>query len=428
MNPAPLSRRTFLRSAGVSLALPFLPSLQWRAFAAEKPRAAPRRMVCIMTNMGVLPRNFFPTGTGRGYESTPYLDLLQSRREDLTVFSGLSHPGVDGQHLSERSFLSCAPHPAAGNFRNSISLDQFAAEQIGSQTRYPSLVLAVGKEHNGLLSQTRDGVALPPEQSPAALYRRLFVQGSSAEMRASIEQLRKGGSVLDFVGAEARSVHRDLSARDRERLDQYFTSIRDLEERLLHAEAWERRPKPQPPAGTAPPTDIPDQAEVEAQSNLMFDTMRLALETDSTRLVSVYLGPLLITPRIEGVRNQTHGLTHHGNDEEKIEELTRIELAQFRCLARLLDSLAGVGENGARLLDHTMVLYGSNLSNANSHDTTNLPVLLAGGGFRHGQHLAFDRKNNKPLANVFVSMLQNLGLETDRFASSTGRVSGLERA
>ncbi len=172
MNPSPVTRRAFLRSAGVTLALPFLPSWQWRAWAAEKPREAPRRMVCIMTNMGVLPRNFSPKRVGADYESTPYLDLLKSRRRDMTVLSGLSHPGVDGQHLSEHSFLTAAPHPAAGNFRNSISLDQFAAEQIGNRTRYSSLVLAVGKQHHGLLSHTRDGVALPPEQSPSALYRR----------------------------------------------------------------------------------------------------------------------------------------------------------------------------------------------------------------------------------------------------------------
>ncbi len=408
-----IPRRRFLRAAGALLALPL--------FESSGASAPPRRLVFIMTNMGVMPRYFFPAGMGRDYESTPYLELLQSHRNRFTVLSGVSHPGVDGQHLSEKSFLSGAPHPAASNFQNSLSVDQLAAEQIGPQTRFSSLVLRVGKGHEGTPSTTRDGVAIPPEASPAGLYRKLFVQGSPREVERNIGDLRKGGSILDFVRQEARGLEKELPARDRERLDQYFTSVRELEARLQHAEAWEHKPKP---AVSAPePRDIPSDAEVEAQTNLMYDTMRLALETDSTRVVSMYLGPLLITPNIPGVRNQTHALTHHGNDEAKIAELRKIEEAQFRSLSRLLAALTEVREGAGTLLDETMVLYGSNLSNANAHDTTNLPILLAGGGFSHGQHVAFDRKQNKPLANLFVTMLQRAGLEIDQFSSSNGTIT-----
>ncbi|QOV89567.1 DUF1552 domain-containing protein [Humisphaera borealis] len=415
---APVTRRHFLRAAGAVLALPFLESLAWGA------APAPRRMVFVMTNMGVIPRYFFPQKAGRNFDSTPYLDLLKRHSDRLTVFSGVSHPGVDGNHSSERSFLSCAPHPGSSNFKNSISVDQFAAEQIGPQTRFGSLVLTVGRDHMGTPSTTRDGVPLPAERSPSGLYRRLFVQGTPREVERSIDDLRKGHSILDFVREEARSMERGLSSPDKERLDQYFTSVRELEQRLQHAEAWERRAKPVVQAPM--PKDIPDDAEVEAQTNLMFDTMRLALETDSTRIVTVNLGPLLITPKIAGVKNQTHALTHHGNDEAKIAELKKIEEAQFRSLAHLLDGLIGVKEGDGTLLDQTMLLYGSNLSNANAHDTTNLPILFAGGGFRHGQHLAFDKRNNKPLANLFVTMLQRMGIETDKFASSTGTMAGLD--
>jgi len=412
-----MNRRQFLRTAGAAIALPALES-----FAAES--VPPRRMLAIMTNMGVMPRYFFPDKVGRDYESTPYLDLIRAHRDRFTVFSGVSHPGVDGNHSSERSFLSCAPHPGASNFKNSISLDQFAAEQIGAQTRFGSLVLSVGRDHMGTPSTTRDGVQLPAERNPSALYRRLFVQGTPQEVERSIDDLRKGGSILDFVRDEARSLEKGLPARDKERLDQYFTSVRELEQRLQHAESWERKPKPVVPAPM--PKDIPSDTEVEAQTNLMYDTMRLALETDSTRIITIYLGPLLITPNIPGVKNQTHALTHHGNDEAKIAELKKIEEAQFRSLARLLDGLTSVKEGNGTLLDNTMLLYGSNLSNANSHDTTNLPLIFAGGGFKHGQHLAFDKKNNKPLANLFVTMLQRMGIEREQFASSTGTMTGVE--
>ncbi len=419
-----LTRRSFLRTSGALLSLPFLESHARAAAAANS--APPKRTLAIMTNMGIMPRYFFPEAAGRDYQSTPYLDILQPYREQFTVFSGVSHPGVDGNHHSEKSFLSCAPRPGASNFKNSLSIDQLMAEEIGPKTRFSSLVLKVGKNHEGTPSTTRDGVRLPTEESPAELYRRMFLQGSPAEIHKRVQELKKGNSILDFVRDDARSLERDLPARDRSRLDQYFTSLRELEQRLQYAEAWEHTPKPT--VAVPAPKDIADASEVESQTNLMYDILRLALETDSTRVASVYLGPLLVTPKIDGVKNQTHALTHHGNDESKIAELKRIEEAQLRSLARLLEGLSSVKEGNGHLLDSTMVLYGSNLSNANAHDTTNLPILFAGGGFRHGQHLAFDKKNNTPLANLFVTMLQRMGIERDKFASSTGTMSGLELA
>jgi hypothetical protein len=287
-------------------------------------------------------------------------------------------------------------------------------------------VLRVGREHNGLISQTRDGVAIPPEAKPSVLYQRLFLQGSPQEIETHITDLRKGCSILDFVREEAKSLKRGLGARDKDRLDQYFTSVRELEQRLHHTEAWERKPKAVPPVPR--PTDIPNDAEIESKTNLMYDMVKLALETDSTRIISLYLNPLVVTANIPGVTAETHTLTHHGNDEEKIAQLRKIEEAQFRCLTRCLASLSSVKEQGGTLLDNTMLLYGSNLSNANAHDTTNLPIIFAGGGFRHGSHLAFDRVHNTPLANLFVTMLQALGIEKDKFASSTGTLTGLERA
>lgn len=179
-------------------------------------------------------------------------------------------------------------------------------------------------------------------------------------------------------------------------------------------------------AGEPEPRDIADDAEVEAQTDLMYRLVRLALQSDSTRIISLYLGPLLITPKMSGVSHQTHALTHHGNDEKNIAELKLIELAHFRALSRLLGDLRQARDAAGSLLDQTMLVYGSNLSNANAHDTTNLPLLVAGGGWKHGRHLAFDRKNNEPLANLYLAMLQRMGLETERFSSSTAALTALD--
>ncbi len=424
----PLSRRAFLRGAGVALSLPFLDAMTPAfARAAEKAAAKPtRRMVAIETNMGILPQYFFPEQAGRDYQLSPYLEILKDYRNDLTVFSGVSHPNVDGGHQAENAFLTAAPHPGSGGFKNSISLDQFAAERIGAQTRFAALPLLVSTEGGVGLSFTRGGVMIPGEKSPAALYRRMFVQGTAKEMDNRIDDLRLGRSLLDFVNDSAKHLQRDLGPHDRERLDQYFTSIRDLEKQLVSAEDWERRPKPKVQAPM--PADVMDTKKLVERTRLMYDMIRLALETDSTRLVTLFVYTAGIVPEVAGVKHETHSLTHHGNRSETLAELRRIEEAQFHVLGELLGGMRGVREDGETLLDHTMVLYGTCMGSANAHSNTNLPVLLAGGGFRHGQHLAFDRQRNYPLPNLFVSMLQRLGIETDKFASSTGTMRGLEMA
>jgi hypothetical protein len=425
MNSIP--RRAFLRGAGAAIALPFLEPLApriARAGAVASPAAPPRRMVFIMSNMGVIPRNFFPEKTGDSYEPSPYLGLLGKQRSKFTVFSGLSHPGVGGAHATEKSFLNSIPNPGRGSYRGGISVDQLAAEHVGAKTREPSLVLLVGKPDIGLPSTTRDGVSIPPEDDPAALYKRLFVQGTPEDVAARIDDLGKGASILDAVLDDARRLTASLPASDRARLDQYCTSVRELEGQLAAAQVWEKTAKPA--VDMTLPRVLPEPAEIGSQTDLMYDLVRLALETDSTRVVSLYLGPLRVVPKLPGVTGETHGLTHHGGDPEKLADLETIERILFVSLARLLGGLDTTTEAGGTLLDHTAVLFGSNLSNANSHDSTNLPILLAGGGFKHGQHLSYDKNNNTPLCNLFVSMLQQLGIETDAFGSSTGTLTGLE--
>lgn len=430
MRPSPpidpvSGRRAFLRAAGAAVALPWLEALSGGRRAAGAEGEPPRRMVAIETTMGLLPEYFFPRGEGLGWEASDYLEALEPWRDRLTVFSGLSHPEVDGGHAADVTFLTGAPHPAGGSFRNSVSLDQFAAERLGAATRMPSLTLTVAAQGTTSLSFTRDGVLVPGERSPARLYRQMFLQGTPAETAARVEELRVGRSVLDFVATGARRLDKGLPASDRARLDQYFTGVRELEDRLKRAEVWEKRRRPRPKA--PPPPESPEQ-EMFTLLRLMGRMVRLALETDTTRLVTLMVNPAQWVPRAPGVVHETHSLTHHGNRPEMIAELKRVEMEQFAVLGEWLAELDGVREGDGTLLDRTMVLFGSCMGNANAHSNTDLPVLLAGGGFRHAGHLVFPAGKAPPLANLFVSMLQGLGMEEDRFASSSGTLAGLEPA
>jgi hypothetical protein len=396
------------------LALPLLDAMR-PAFGADTPKDIPRRLVAIETNMGILPQYFFPEKAGREYELTPYLQKLAPVRNQMTVFSGVSHPGVTGAHAAEKCFLTGTPHPERGGFRNWISLDQFAAERIGNHTRYPSLVLAMSSENNQTLSFTRSGAPIPAERSPSRLFRRLFLQGPPAEVAAAVQALQQDRSMLDFVADQSKRLNRTLGQADRQRLEQYFTAVRELEQRLQSAEAWEHKPRPK--VNAQPPQDIDDPREFVRKTQLMCDVIKLALETDSSRLISLFIDTTVI-----------HNITHHGNRPEVLAELRSKEEGQFEVLGKFLQTLNDTKEGDQSLLDRTMVLYGTCMGSANSHSNYNLPVLLAGGGFKHGQHLAFDTQNNYPLTNLFVSMLQRLGIETSEFSTGKGTFRGLEMA
>jgi len=430
----PLTRRKFLRGAGIVLSLPLLDAMTpvFGALARNSARATPggkpRRMFAICNNLGLLPDNFFPKQAGRDFPLSPYLEVLKEHRDDFTVFSGVSHPDVDGGHPADNCFLTAAPHPGSGGFRNTISLDQFVAERIGHLTRFPSLTLGVNVQQ-GLrsLSWTGSGVLIPCEEKAADVFQRMFLQGTRAEMEAQIRKLEVGQSILDAVASQAKDLQRTVGARDRDRLDQYFTSVRDLEQRMQMSREWERKPKPKV---TAPvPLDPASPSAYMEKVRLMYDMARLAFETDSTRSIALLLDSVN-SPAIEFGEVKTndgyHNLSHHGKSAAKLAQLKAIDEWHMKLLGQFFTSLKGVHEGGDTLFDRTMILYGSNLGNANTHVTTNLPTLFAGGGFKHGQHLAFDTSHNYPLPNLFVSMLQRLGLDAGRFASSTGTMRGLD--
>jgi hypothetical protein len=403
----------------VSLALPWLEGL-----APAAPAAPRRRMVCVCAPLGLHPPHFFPQKAGKDYKATPYLELLKDFREDFTVISGLSHPDVGPSHDSAYSFLTAAPHPEIrAGFRNTISLDQLAADHVGGETRFPSLVLAC--EGFGL-SWTRSGAAVPSDAWPSSVFARLFLDGRPEEVQAQARRLRDGQSILDVVGEQARQVESGLGAADRDKLDEYFTSVRELERRLAAAEKWAKVPKPKVDA--KPPQNVTNPADLVGHSRVWFDLIHLALQTDSTRLVTLMLLGTSQVPPIPGVSLGHHDLSHHGQDPAKIEQLKKVELEQMHTLRDFLKKLKDTREEGASLLDQTMVFFASNLGNASTHATKNMPVLLAGGGFKHGRHLAFDPGKPPPLSNLYVTMLQRLGVAVEKFGSSSGTLTGLEVA
>ncbi len=423
-------RRAFLRGLGVTLALPWLESLSWfssvgRADSVEPPR----RMLLISNNLGVLPEPFFPRSVGPDYELSPYLSELADVRDDFTVISGLSHPDVAGGHSTENCFLTAARGPTRSGFRNTISLDQFAAEALGPVTRFPTLNLGVNIDKaNRSLSWTRDGALLPAEDSAPALFHKMFVQGDSADVARQLRRLEERGSILDALRDDARHWERRLGHADQSRLDQYLTSVREIEQRLHSARAWELRPKPA--TDQMPPEEIGDNKLFFEKFALMLSMAQLALESDSTRIVTLMVDAFA-TPAFQLHEHQRttdgyHNLSHHGQAAEKVAQLEDADRRQMALLRQLIQDLGTKSHGDRRLLDSTLVLYGSNMGDSNTHDNTNLPILLAGGGFRHGQHLAFQSDHNQPLCNLFVSMLQRLGMEVDQFGSSSGTLTGLE--
>lgn len=414
--PRPFTRRQFLRTAGVALALPRLES-----FAHAATVTPPRRMIAVCSCLGLVPEAFFPKEAGAGYSLSPYLEILKEHRDDFSVISGLSHPDVSGGHSTEVSFLTAAPGPGGANFRNSISLDQFVVERLKPNTRFPFLALS---SYSSSLSFSPSGVQIPSETKPSAVFAKLFLNGTMKKIEQQVNRLCDDQSVLDTVLGEANRLRRKVSVPDRERLDQYFSAVREVEQRLAAAKEWTNRPKPK--VSVPPPRDIANTSDTIGRTRLMFDLAHLAFETDSTRIITLKVDVMPAVPPIAGVNLDHHNLSHHGKDPDKLAQLRLIETAQLAALRDFLAKLHASKEQGENLLNSTAVLYGSNLGNASSHDTKNLPILLAGGGFRHGKHLTFDTRNNTPLCNLYVSLLQRMGVEADRFATGRSRLNGLE--
>jgi hypothetical protein len=316
------------------------------------------------------------------------IKLLKEHRDEFTVFSGLQHEDQTGRqpHDSEITFLTSARKPGMGGFRNSISVDQLAADKIGKATRFSSISLGTANRRSQ--SYTSGGVMIPAETSPANLFAQMFLVGKPNEVVRQKQRLSDGRSILDQLSSETKSLKRKASAADNHLLDDYFDSVRKAESNIGEMQGWLDKPKPK--VNAKQPTDIPDPADLIGRTQLLVDLVPLIVQTDSCRVISLMVQDHYVVPKVEGVTGNHHNLSHHGQDPSKIKQLQKIEAGIVGCYGELLDA-------------------------------KNLPIVLAGGGFKHGQFVK--QKEGTPLCNLFVKMLNHTGVETESFGQSTGELS-----
>jgi len=414
--PVTPSRRTFLKASGVCLALPMLETLA-SAESATAPKKA-KRLVCIGGYLGFHQSSIYPNNTGSDYEQTPLLEPLSRHRKEFTLFSGLDHRAANG-HSNWGNYL-------CGQQVGSVSLDQVVAEKIGQESRFPSLQLTAGKASRSM-NYTRQGIALPMIHRPSVLYSRLF---ASAEDRARTEYLLKSGrSSLDLVLDEAKSLQAKVTHGDRQKLEEYFQSLRDVEKKMTRQLNGLDEPIPETDYQLPDYDPIAPNLMLEAET-LMYDLMALALETDSTRVATMFLAGLGQVFTINGKTLQAgyHALSHHGNDPDKIRELVMVEKEHMRRFSRFLDQLkTKTDETGTPLLDSTIVLMGTGMGDASRHANNDLPTIVAGGGFQHGRHIATDRNQaDAPLlGDLYITLMQQLGLEADSFSNASRNMNQL---
>lgn len=379
-----------------------------------------RRFVAVGNLLGFQQKSFFPETVGKGYESTTLLKPLEAMREQMTVYRGLDH-GIRGGHFAVHSFLSGVLHSEAkGRTDGNVTIDQFLAEKVGNQTRFPSLTVgSEGGIHGGCqLSWTRSGVRVPPITNPAELFERLFSNDSPERQRERVKENSLQSSILDAVNDEAKGLSRKVNKEDRDKLDEYFTSIRDVEKRLELRKRWADQPKPKAPF------DKPANKNTVEDLPLMYELIALALQTDSTRIATLEIGGSFL-PQHLGINKSYHGLSHHGHDEEAVANLITLETYQIAQYAKFLERLSAIQDGENTLLDSTSVIFGSGIGSGNSHTNSDLPIILAGGGYKHGEFKKVESKglNKVPLCNLFADVAQRMGVETESFGSGTGTFS-----
>lgn len=414
-----LTRRNFLRAGGVAIALPMMESFTPLARAAEGKKSV-KRMVCLSNNYGIYQKAFFPTEAGRGYVLPPTLRPLEKHRKDFSVFSNLDH-GLTGGHACVPTFLNGIRPDMASSFpEGNISMDQRAAEFIGAATRYSSMTLKV-KESNQT-SFTRTGVQVPAIDV-TAMYRKLFLEESAEAKKQERLRLQRHGSILDTVMERAKALNRELGKQDQEKFAEYLDSVRGLEKKIDQQQPWLDQAKPKTEMAEPRPSQ-----QTADEMKIMMELMALAIETDSTRVMTLSSG---FANGDFGLQGGYHGFSHHGELPEKTEALKLIEGNQIAQMAYLIELLKGKEDtiNGGTLFDHTMILFGCGMATG-THSCKNMPLVLAGGGFKLGDHRAMPEGKTERVkaCNLLLSMLQNFGLEVDQFGTSTGTLTGLEWA
>lgn len=421
MKTSIVNRRTFLHTlSGTALTFPWFSSLALHGAEAAK---APRRLVCIGLDFGLRPESFFPASHGPELELTPLLKPLERWRQKLTVFSQLEHPGVQGGHYGVHAFLSGVRREQAGGFADGcVSLDQLMEEERGRLTRFPSLCLGVGG--GDAISWTRSGIAVPKLEDPRAAFDLLFKPERKSAKESRRAELSENESVLSLIAQDAERVAPHLDRWDRDKLDEFMGAIRDFERANTTNIAW--LDEPPPVTDGEQPTWDSDGCMDRVRAT--FDVAALALLADATRIITLNIGGALPVTNITDVHRGYHDLSHSGHDLDKLRQLHVVESALMAELDHFLERLITMKDiGGGTLLDNTAVVFGSGMGNASSHANTNLPVVLAGGGFKHGRHLFFPKhgRQQTPLCNLFVTLLQQMGIERDKFGTSTGNLNQL---
>lgn len=434
-----LPRRTFLRGMQVSLALPLLDAMIPAATALDKTPAKPvPRLGFVFIPMGCDHSRWTPDDAPQLGQLSPILEPLENVKEDLIVYTNFdlknAYPGTHS--TSNSAFLSAAfaKHTESSDYYLGTTVDQHAARRLGKQTQLPSLELSmdllqtVGQCNNGYacvyqnnLSWSSPTTPLPSEAHPRTVFERLFGAGGSIDDRRAA--LRERASLLDWVREDITRLKAKLGTADRNRVDGYLTSIREVERQIQRAEAVaEDNPLPDLDRPQGVPAAYADHAR------LMFDLQLLAYQGDITRVITFQLARELsgrTYPEV-GVPDPHHPLSHHGNDPEKVEKISRINRFHVSLFGEHLEKLKATPDGDGSLLDHSVLLYGSGMGNPSTHDHDNLPILVAGGascGVKGGRHVKFDR--GMPLANLHLTLLDRVGVHLDSFGDSDGKIKGL---
>lgn len=428
MNTTPktsLSRRFVLRSLAGSLALPGLSSaiadtVTSPVRSVTGAGVGARRFVAIGNLLGFQQKHFFPDTPGREFEETTLLKPLATNRDHITVYRGLDH-GIRGGHFAVHTFLSGVLHHESSHRPDgNVTLDQFLADEVGTQTRFASLTVgSEGGIHGGCqLSWTKSGVRVPPITGPSELFAKLFVTESTERRAQAVQANTLQASILDSVLEEAGSLSRQVNREDRSKLDEYFSSIRDLEKRLDARKRWTDQPKPQPPF------DQPADTNTVEDLPMLYELIALALQTDSTRIATLEIGGSFL-PQNLGIDKSYHSLSHHGNQEDAIADLITLETYQLEQFNLFLTRLAGISDGDQSLLDSTAVLFGSGMGNGSSHTNSDLPIVLAGGGYGNGEFKTVEAKGSSktPLCNLYLDIAHRMGVNAESFGTSTGTFS-----
>jgi len=440
-----LSRRAAFRGLGTALALPVLDAML--PAASTEP---PLRLAFVYVPNGIIMKYWTPAAEGRDFALTQALEPLATHREQLLVLSGLAQANGralgdgPGDHARAAASYLTGFHPRkteGADIRNGISVDQVAAQSIGKGTRFPSLEL--GLEGGGVVGNCDSGYScaytnslawrgpqtpLPPELNPRAVFERLFGDGELHDRATRLKLARQDRSLLDFVAEDAKRLKVQLGTADRNKIDEYLTSVREIEQRIQAAEKRDR----EVPNDTALEPSLSRPAGVpvtyEDYARLMFDLMAVAFQTDSTRVITCMMARegSNRTYRPIGVPEAHHGLSHHMGAEDKIEKLAKINRHHIDLFSSFLARLKSIPDGNGTLFDHTLIVYGSGLSDGNAHFHHDLPVLLAGGvksAFRMGRHVRYEKET--PMNNLFLSILDTMGVREETLGDSSGRLPRL---